>query len=105
MHKNTVTNKNWSRTYKHKRPWFCKLYQQGQCTHVKDNKTGGKNTQACVFVLPFSGSYYPPSQEGTVIFSKKADKKRPASRSSVLESLSSKETRLVSQCKDNSSSI
>ena len=92
---------NWGRTYKHKRPWFCKLYQQGQCTHVKDHEMGGKtHKHVCSFCL--SQGCTLPHPEKAFNFLKKADKKRASSCSSALESLSSKGTRLVSQCKDNS---
>ena len=52
--KHIVGNKSvWSRTSEPSRkPWFCKGYQSGNCTHSKDHESNGKlQKHICMFCL------------------------------------------------------
>ena len=43
---------NWGRNFESKKPWFCKAYQQGQCTFARDHESGGKmQKHICSFCL------------------------------------------------------
>ena len=44
---------NWAkRDFENKKPWFCKLYQLGQCRYKKDHEFGGKmQKHICSFCL------------------------------------------------------
>ena len=33
---------NWGKNENSKRPWYCKLYQNGLCSHNRDHESGGK---------------------------------------------------------------
>ena len=44
---------NWARTHdSFKKPWFCKLFQNGQCSHSKDHELAGKlHRHICAYCL------------------------------------------------------
>ena len=64
----------WVKTDKLQKPWFCKQFQGGSCSHNKDHKVNGKvHKHLCAFCLSqgrFLG--YP---EKDCIFSKKTSAK------------------------------
>ena len=35
-------SKSWVKSGDSQKPWFCKLFQNGTCQHVRDHKTGGR---------------------------------------------------------------
>ena len=34
--------KTWGKSEQKRKPWYCKFYQNGTCTHNKDHKVGGR---------------------------------------------------------------
>ena len=38
----TNYKQNWGNSEGQKKPWYCKLYQSGSCSHNRDHENGGK---------------------------------------------------------------
>ena len=54
---------NWAKNEGHRRPWYCKLYQTGACSHNRDHESGGQNLEAHLCLLFGSGETGSPSRE------------------------------------------
>ena len=47
----TNYRQNWAKSKNSKRPWYCKMYQSGSCSHNKDHENGGKCTSTYVPIV------------------------------------------------------